>query len=79
MVLLDLWDKLWYNRDVSKREEEKVMRQEVKWYWYGDCRCIVGTTLAFADEVEMRECFGDDVEFVEVETPDDAGDDMVEY
>lgn len=53
------------------------MKQEVKWYWYEGRRCIA--TLAFTDEVEMRECFGDDVEFVEVEAPDGVGDDMMEY
>lgn len=55
------------------------MKEPIKWYWFRDCRCVVGSPFAFVSERAMKNYFRGVEEFVEVETPDYAREGMIEY
>ena len=52
----------------------------VEYYEYGDCCCVVGTVNSFFDYISMEDYYTKNYgacDFVKVETPETATDDML--
>ena len=59
---------------------KKSAKESIEYYEYGDCCCVVGTVNSFANYDDMVDYYTSNYgacDFVKVETPENATDDML--